>query len=202
MGIYGIKPAFQRSLKPFESFLIERRVHPDYITGAALLLSLGGGLVFYISDWNRWLLLLIPLVTIGRTALNALDGLVAVRTGVARPWGEVLNETGDRLSDAALFAGLSLAPGVSLFLGMSTLTLMLLSSYLGTVARAAGGKRQYGGVMGKADRMILMAPFAVAAALLPEAGILSAYLWIVLVGLVVTIFQRGIKAHADLQSTR
>ena len=202
MGIYSIKPLFQRFLEPLEGFLVRHRVHPDYITGSALLLSLGGGLVFYFSGWSRWLLLLIPLVAIGRTALNALDGLVATRTGVARPWGEVLNEFSDRLADVALFAGLSLAPGVSFPLGMATTMLVLLTSYLGTVARAAGGRRQYCGVMGKADRMVLMAPFAVAAALLPTVQVLNVYLWIVLGGLIITILQRGIKAHADLQSTR
>jgi CDP-diacylglycerol--glycerol-3-phosphate 3-phosphatidyltransferase len=202
MGIYGIKPAFQRSLLPLEGFFVRHGVHPDYITAAALLLSLGGGLVFYLSDSYRWLLLLIPLVSIGRTALNALDGLVAKKTGVARPWGEVLNEFSDRLSDVALFSGLSLAPGVNFHLGMATTIAVLLGSYLGTVARAAGGQRQYGGVMGKADRMVLMAPFAVAAALLPSMPVMNVYLWVVLGGVIITILQRGIKTHADLQSLR
>ena len=202
VGIYAIKPAFQRSLRPVEQLLIRHRIHPDWITGSALLLSFGGGFAFFLSEWSRWLLLLIPLVTIGRTALNALDGLVAAKTGVARPWGEVLNEFSDRLSDVALFAGLSLVRSVSFPLGVATIILMLLSSYLGTASKAAGGSRQYGGIMGKADRMILMAPFAVAAALLPGFEVLNVYLWIVLVGLVITILQRARKAHAHLQSTR
>ena len=138
MGVYSIKPAFQRMLGPIEGFLVRNRVHPDWITGSALVLSVGGGLLFYVSDWSRWLLLAIPAVTIGRLALNALDGLVAAKTGVARPWGEVLNEFSDRLSDMALLAGVSLAPGTSFPLGMATVILVLLSSYLGTVARAAG----------------------------------------------------------------
>ena len=100
--------------------------------------------------------------------------------------------------DAALFAGLSLAPNVSFSLGMATIILMLMSSYLGTVAKAAGGRRQYGGIMGKADRMVLMAPFAVAAALLPDLQVLNAYLWLVLAGLTVTILQRASRAYSDL----
>jgi CDP-diacylglycerol--glycerol-3-phosphate 3-phosphatidyltransferase len=202
MGVYSVKSRFQKSLAPIETTLVRRGVHPDYITISALVLSIGGGAAFYLSDWSRWLLLVIPLVAIGRTALNALDGLVATRTGLARPWGEVLNEFADRLADVALFAGLALAPGVSFRLAVATMVLMLLSSYLGTVAKAAGGRREYGGIMGKADRMLLMAAFAVAATSLSDYPVLNAYLWVVLGGLVVTLLQRGRKIHADLQSVR
>ena len=200
MGIYAIKGRFQTSLSPIESWLIRRDVHPDRITGAALVLSILGGAAFYLSGWNQWLLLLIPPIAIGRTALNALDGLVATNTGLARPWGEVLNEFSDRLADVALFAGLMLAPGVSFPLGVATIVLMLLGSYLGTVAKAAGGRREYGGVMGKADRMILIALFSVVAVIVGDASILNFYLWIVFAGLVVTICQRARKIHDGLKS--
>jgi len=62
-------------------------------------------------------------------------------------------ECGHRLSDGALFAGLSLAPSISFTLEMAAIILMLLASYLGSLSKAAGGLRQYGGVMGKADPM-------------------------------------------------
>jgi phosphatidylglycerophosphate synthase len=48
----------------------------------------------------------VPLA-IGRLAANALDGLVARRTGLARPWGEVYNECCDRISDTLIFVGLA-----------------------------------------------------------------------------------------------
>lgn len=197
MGIYDIKPAFQRALEPLERFLVLRRVHPDYLTGAALLLSIGGGVALAFSGRVPWLLLLIPVVAFGRTALNALDGLVAKKTGLARPWGEVLNEFGDRLSDVALFAGLSVAPGVSFILGMTATVLMLLSSYLGTVAKAAGGQRQYGGIMGKADRMILLAGASVVAFFF-GIWVMNYFLALVLVGVPVTILQRLLKTYRDL----
>src|SRR5207237_4559305 len=88
-GIYGIKPRFQKALGGVERWLVARRVHPDYLTFAALALSIVGGVVLYASRWTPWLLLLVPLIALGRTALNALDGLVARGTGLARPWGEV-----------------------------------------------------------------------------------------------------------------
>ena len=32
VGIYGIKPAFQRSLRGVEEWCVRRRVHPDWLT--------------------------------------------------------------------------------------------------------------------------------------------------------------------------
>src|SRR3954453_6786332 len=136
MGIYSIKPRFQLALGGVENVLVERHVHPDYITFGAVALSIVGGLALYGSRWAPWLLLVVPPVVLGRIALNALDGLVARRSGLARPWGEVLNEVCDRASDLALFAGVSLAPGSEPRLGFAAIILMLLASYVGTTAKA------------------------------------------------------------------
>jgi phosphatidylglycerophosphate synthase len=200
VGIYKIKPWFQRLLGGVERDLVKRRVHPDYLTLGALALSVLGGLLLYGANWLSILELLLVPVAIGRTALNALDGLVARDTGLARPWGEVLNEFCDRLADVALFTGVSFAPGSNPSLGAVVLVVMLLSSYLGTVAKAAGGRRQYIGVMGKADRMIYLSIASVLAYMLPALPIYGLYLAIVLAGLLYTIVQRLQAIYADLQS--
>ena len=202
MGIYRIKPWFQHLLGGIERSLVRRRVHPDYLTLGALALSAVGGLLLIAGNWLLALELLIVPVAIGRTALNALDGLVARGTGLARPWGELLNEFCDRLADVALFIGVCFAPGSNARLGAVTMVVMLLSSYLGTAAKAAGGKRQYIGVMGKADRMIFLGLAAVLAVLLPGLPIFTIYLAIVLLGLLLTIVRRLQASYADLQSGR
>jgi CDP-diacylglycerol--glycerol-3-phosphate 3-phosphatidyltransferase len=202
MGIYKIKPKFQKALGGIERDLVQRRVHPDYLTLGALALSAVGGLLLFAANWVSILELLIIPVAIGRTALNALDGLVARDTGLARPWGEVLNEFSDRLADVALLTGVSFAPGSNYRIGAVVIVVMLLSSYLGTAAKAAGGKRQYVGVMGKADRMIYLSVASLLAFLLPVIPVYSVYLGIVLVGLCFTIFQRLRATYADLQSPR
>ena len=202
MGIYQIKPWFQRRLRGAEAALVRRRVHPDYVTAAALVLSVLGALALWGSRWAPLLLLLVIPVAIGRTTLNALDGLVARGTGLARPFGEVLNEFCDRISDVSLLTGASFAVGSDARLGAVTIVAMLLSSYLGTAAKAAGGMRQYGGVMGKADRMIYLSIAVVPAALFPALPVLTVYLAVVLAGLLVTIVQRFRATYADLQPVR
>ncbi len=202
VGIYGVKPWFQRRLRGAEQWLVRRRVHPDVLTLAALGLSLLGGAALWGSRGALWLLLLVPPVALGRTALNALDGLVARGLGLARPWGEYLNECSDRASDVALFAGVALAPGSNARLGAVALVLMLLSSYVGTAAKAAGGKRLYGGVMAKADRMLGLAGASVLALLLPGRPVFRVFLLVVIAGLLATIAGRVREAHRDLQPGR
>ncbi|HEX2170884.1 MAG TPA: CDP-alcohol phosphatidyltransferase family protein [Dehalococcoidia bacterium] len=202
MGIYAAKPRFQRALEGPAAALARSRVHPDQITGSALLLSFLGGLALAGSAAEPRLLLLVPLVTVGRTVLNALDGLVARRTGQSRPWGEVLNEVGDRAADLAFFGGVALAPGSDARLAGLVVAVMLLTSYLGTAAKAAGGRRQYGGIMGKADRMIWLGLAAVIAFLCPTWPVWPAFLVGVMSGLVVTFAQRLRGSYVDLESAR
>ena len=197
-GIYAIKPGFQRVLRPVEDWLVARRVHPDGLTLAALALALAGGAALALAPALPGLLLAVPVVALLRTALNALDGLVARRLGLARPWGEVLNELGDRLADVALFGALLLVPGVHPGLGAGALAVMLLASYAGILARAAGGRRQYGGVLGKADRMLLLALAGPAALLLDATLVFNSMLAVVLIGGLVTLGQRLRASHAEL----
>ena len=201
-GIYEVKPAFQRSLRGIEEWLVARRVHPDWLTYAALLLSAFGAACLYLAPERTWLLGFVPIVAIVRTALNALDGLVAKRTGLARPWGEVLNEFCDRLADVALVGGLALASPANHLLGAATVVVMLLSSYLAILSKAAGGRRQYAGPMGKADRMVLLALMAPLGLFLPLDLVYNAFLGLVLAGLATTIFQRGRATYRDLQPPR
>ena len=202
VGIYQIKPAFQRSLRGLEDWCVAHRVHPDALTYAALALSAVGGACLFLAPDRPVLLFAVPVIVIARTALNALDGLVATRTVLARPWGDVLNESCDRLADLALLGGVALAAGVHHLLGAVTIVAVLLSSYLGILSKAAGGRRQYGGPMGKADRMILLAITAPAGLLLPVPLLYNLLLAVVLVGVIVTLVLRAYATHHDLQSVR
>lgn len=197
-GIYALKPWFQRALRPVENWLVERRVHPDTLTLAALALAVAGGAAIALSP--RWpaLLLAVPGVALVRTALNALDGLVARRLGLARPWGEVLNEVGDRLADLALLGSLLLLPGIDARLGAAALAAMLLASSIGLAGKAAGGRRQYGGLLGKADRMLLLAVAAPLALIAGSGPVFTSLLTLVLAGGLVTGLQRLRAIRAEL----
>jgi CDP-diacylglycerol--glycerol-3-phosphate 3-phosphatidyltransferase len=196
-GIYVLKPAFQRSLSGIERWLVLRRVHPDRLTEAALVLSVLGGVSLFAAPSLPWLLALVPIVAVVRTALNALDGMVARDTGLARPWGEVFNELCDRFADVALLGGMVLAGPPNLVLGAAAITMMLLSSYLAILNKAAGGRRLYMGPMGKADRMVLLAIGAPLGFFLPLTWVYNGILAIVLLGCLLTFARRIQAARED-----
>ena len=163
-GLYSIKPWFVRRLRPREDALVERGTSPDSLTIAAVVVSATAGAAIaagaIASRPVLWLL--VPPLGLVRLALNALDGAVARRSGSVRPFGEVMNEIGDRLSDVALVAPLSFVTGPAPAFG--ALTCALLASAAGSAGRSVAGERAQGGPMGKADRVAVVVVAAAAGA--------------------------------------
>ena len=161
MALYDVKPRFRALLQGIVPAL--EPIHPDWITLAALACSVLAAILFQSAEELRWPFLVIPALLLLRITLNALDGLVAQATGKARAFGEVLNEGTDRLSDVAILFGIALSPLSSLAWGAPAAVAVLLSSYVGILGKAVGAGRQYGGVLGKADRMLYLGVACVAA---------------------------------------
>jgi CDP-diacylglycerol--glycerol-3-phosphate 3-phosphatidyltransferase len=211
MGIYGMKPWFRARLRSLLPLL--RPVHPDALTWAAVAVSAAAAAAIARSGGAGSLALLaVPPLLFLRIALNALDGLLAQETGKARPFGEVLNEATDRLSDSALLLGVSFSPYSSPAFGAPALVSVLLSSYVGILGKAVGASRQYGGVLGKADRMLwlgaacLLVFFAgdrTLAVVAGEAvGVFDALLVAFTALGAMTSLQRARRIHAELAQLR
>lgn len=185
-GLYSVKPWFLRRLRRIEDVLVERRVSPDTLTIAAVVVSIAAGAAVAAGgalEEPLWWLLVLPLGLV-RLALNALDGAVARRTGVGRPFGEVVNEMGDRLADVASIAPLAFV--VEPALAFAALTCALLASAAGCAGRAVTGQRATGGVMAKADRVAVLAVAGAAGAVTSSSTPFEVAAWIVAIGSVVT----------------
>lgn len=156
MGIYSIKPLFQKSLKPLFNLCVRNNVHPDVINLLALIMSLFTGVALLYASNYKILFLAVPLLVLLRIAFNALDGLVARAQGVSSKIGEVYNELYDRLSDIVIFVFLAFAEYANAKLVLIALAAVLLNSYLGILGKSAGGSRVYKGFIGKADRMLYL----------------------------------------------
>jgi len=198
MGIYAIKPKFQQSLRPVKDWFVRHRVHPTTINVLGLIASIVTAGAILLSAHNRWFLLVLPFTTTFRTACNALDGLVSRELGVASSFGEVLNELIDRISDSLIFLSVINLASTNNTLGFMTLLVVILNSYLGILSKSAGGKRQYGGLIGKADRMILISVAAVVIAIFDTTRIWNWFLWLILVGTSITFMQRFAATKAEL----
>lgn len=136
-----------------------RRVNPDVFTWLSLACAVGGGLLFWRSSATPagLQLLLWAWVLVGlNSVLDLLDGKVAQMTGRASPRGDFLDHAVDRFSDAAFLLGIAYSPWAREGVGLAALAGTLLTSYMGTQAQAVGLKRHYGGLLGRADRMVLL----------------------------------------------
>lgn len=194
-GLYRTKPAAQRLVGPLVAACVARGISADALTLAAVPLAALGGLCLALSGTLPALLLAVPVLAAARLVLNLIDGQVARQTGTTHPWGEVLNELGDRFADILFIGGLAFVPTVGPLLALSAVVAALLASYAGVVARATGAPRGYGGVMSKPGRMITLAVAAPLAFILGQDWPLLAAAWLILLGSLVTLAQR-------LRSTR
>lgn len=163
-GLYALKPWYTRRLDVFVTGACRRGVSPDVFTAVGVLGGLAAG-VFVALGW--WPLAFVALVV--RLGGANLDGAVARARGVSRPWGFVLNEIGDRVSDFLVFAGLvALAARTSGAWGsietvaaLSAALCATLPTLASLAAAGAGATRRNGGPFGKTERCVA---FVVAAA--------------------------------------
>ena len=199
VGIYAIKPWFRTRLTGVADGLIRRRVTPDQVTAFGVVASAVGGVFVWLGDGAALLWLAVPLCAFLRIAANALDGLVAQRAGLARPQGELFNETADRLGDVAFLAPVALIGGVPGALPLAALAAAALASFVGITARAAGGTRRYDGPMGKPDRMAVVGLAAIVAAFAGRPDVVwEVAMGVVLGGALLTAANRYRRAHREL----
>jgi archaetidylinositol phosphate synthase len=96
--------------------------------------------------------------------LDLVDGALARAQGVDSDGGDLLDHVLDRYADIAMLVGL--AAGADAYaLGLAAVTGVLMTSYLGTQIQAVGLGREYGGLVGRADRLAIVGIGGVVAAL-------------------------------------
>jgi CDP-diacylglycerol--glycerol-3-phosphate 3-phosphatidyltransferase len=198
MGIYAIKPKFQQLLDPVATGLARARIHPDVINAAGLGISYGMAGVLLLAAAHPGLFWVLPAGAFLRTACNALDGMVARRLGVSSPFGEVINELFDRLSDAAILLAVGLGGLASLALTALGTSLVLVNSYVGIIGKAAGYRRIYSGILGKADRMIIVGVSGIVSIFASPQVVWNTAMVIVVAGSAVSICQRISAIRKDV----
>lgn len=155
MTTYALKPRFQALIQPCAGWLGRWGIAPNEVTIAAALGSVAVGLSIAGNVQHRAIFLLLPIWLFLRMALNALDGMLARALDRRSRLGAGLNEIGDMVSDAALYAPVALLPpfapaGVGLAIALS-----ILSELAGMLGPALGASRRYDGPMGKSDRALV-----------------------------------------------
>ncbi len=83
-------------------------------------------------------------------------------TGKASKRGDYVDHVLDRYSDVLMVGAIAVSAWCNTVLGLLALVGVLLTSYMGTQAQAVGVGRNYRGLLGRADRLVLLivAPLA------------------------------------------
>jgi archaetidylinositol phosphate synthase len=190
-----------RMLAPFVTISDRIGLTPDGVSVIAFGFAVAAGVAFYLGQ-PLWYVAGAVFVFLNGW-LDLLDGALAREQGVDSKGGDLLDHVLDRYADIVVIAGL--AAGVGRYaLGLAAVTGVLMTSYLGTQIQAVGLGRQYGGLLGRADRLALIGVVGVLAAVVPGpvvagVGVVAGLLGLFAVVGHVTALQRFWGAWSDLR---
>ncbi len=131
-----------------------QHINPNTLSWIAFFSAVFAGIFFYFGTFL--LISLGGIMVISSSLFDALDGRVAKIIGKTSISGDFLDHTLDRYADIFIIGGIAFGPLSRLSLGFLALLGILMTSYMGTQAQAVGVGRNYGGVAGRADRLVLL----------------------------------------------
>ena len=131
-----------------------RDVDPNAVSWIAFGSAVVSGVGFFVG--GPLPLALALLFLLGNAYLDALDGKIAKIAGKASIRGDFLDHVLDRYADVFLLGGVAFGLYSELWVGTLALLGVLLTSYMGTQAQAVGQGRRYAGLLGRADRLVLL----------------------------------------------
>ena len=168
---------------PLVAVAIRCRLTPNFFTLAALAASAAAGILFYLR-MEFWGVLAVAL----NAFCDAMDGAVAREMKCQSKRGDFLDHAVDRYADIFIITGIFAGGLVAWPIGVFALTGVLMSSYLGTQAQAVGVGRYYGGLLGRADRLVMIMVVGIIDLLIPLS-----FLGLSLLGWMLVLF--GVFGH-------
>jgi CDP-diacylglycerol--glycerol-3-phosphate 3-phosphatidyltransferase len=172
-------------------FLFRWRLSPNVLTVLGTLISFAAAVAFALGEFRSGGLLMLA-----GGFFDLIDGVVARHRGISSRFGAFLDATMDRVTDMAVFLGITMyyalthEPGLVLLSGY-VLASSVLVSY--TKARAELEVRPFRvGLLERGERV----GFIAAGALF---GFMVVALWIVAVGSTITVIQRFDLAYREME---
>lgn len=186
-------------VNPVARTMVRLRFTPDLCTIIAFLASVAAGYFFYKAD-----VVLGTILVFLNAFFDAIDGSIAREMNIASKRGDFLDHVLDRYADIVIICGIFAGPLCPWPVGVFALVGVIMSSYLGTQAQAVGAGRFYGGLLGRADRLVLLIAAGIIAVIYPFslAG-LGIFGWLMLIfGIFgnITAIQRFFHVWKDLKN--
>lgn len=164
MTLDQFRPHVQGIMQPVVGLARKAGITPNGLTIASFIVSVLAGIAFYAGG-----VVLGTIMVVFNAVFDALDGALARDMGIASPRGDFLDHVIDRYADIFIITGIFAGGAASWPIGVFALTGVLMSSYLGTQAQAVGVGRFYGGILGRADRLVLIIIAGILTVLIPGA---------------------------------
>ena len=147
-------------LNPSAAFFIRIGLTPNIVSVLSMAFAIIAGTCYYFSylyPINKLIYLMLALVfVILNSFSDAVDGVMARQNGMQSNKGDFLDHVIDRYADTIIICGIFFAGYVHWMIGVVAITGVLITSYIGTQAQAVGIQRDYGGIMGRADRLFFI----------------------------------------------
>lgn len=195
------RAAISKSIEPLGRRLAGAGISPNLITTVGTVGVVAAALIFYPRGW----FFAGSMVIWAFVMFDMVDGAVARAGGLASPFGGVLDSTGDRAADAAIFGALiwyfsEHGQRWLVLAGLLCLVLGSLTSYIRARAESAGFNATVG-IAERAERLIIVlvgtgltgAPFHVPYV---QAGAL----WVLVVASTITVAQRLVAVRRQSQA--
>jgi archaetidylinositol phosphate synthase len=172
-----LRPHATALFRPFVKISIMVGLTPNSCTIIAFIGSILAGVAFYLGETSIGVLMVFV-----NAFFDAIDGAIAREQGVASQKGDFLDHALDRYADIFIITGVFAGGYAPWEIGVLALTGVLMASYLGTQAQAVGVGRFYGGILGRADRLVLLMVVGGVDLLFPAGVYGMSYLgWLLLV---------------------
>ena len=150
-----------RLLGPWVRAAAKLGLSPDQVSVVAFAVAVAAAGAFAVGEPVFYLAGAVCVLLNGW--LDLVDGALARHLEVSSDGGDLLDHVLDRYADIAVIAGFTVGIG-AYALGFAAVTGVLMTSYMGTQIQAVGIGREYGGLLGRADRLALMGIVGVVAA--------------------------------------
>ena len=117
---------------------------------------LAAAICFWKAGAHPWLLLRGAGFLLSAALVQHARWHGRARLGQASLRGEILNDLPDRVSDVVIFAGVAHSGLMNPVIGYWAAIFALLTAYVGMLGQAVGVRREFGGMMSKPWRMVML----------------------------------------------
>ena len=186
----NVRPAVARFWAPVVARLARAGVTPDMVTITGTVGAVASAVFLIGNGWLFWGSFAVTVFVL----LDMLDGALARARGGGSVWGAVLDSTGDRAADAAIFGALVWwysGDGdnrLLVLLALLCLVLGILTSYIKARAEGVGLSCDVGVVERTARLSLVLVGAGFTGLGVPSA--VHVALWVLLVGSAITVGQR------------